>query len=85
MKYSIDEKQELLEKIQTKREEMTYYGQRLGLGASETIRCSQELDQLLNKYQAMQQSFFRFVKRNGESRVMSFVIMERKVLTESGK
>jgi hypothetical protein len=41
----------LLVKINQKRAEMISLGETLGLGAKETIECSQQLDQLLNQYQ----------------------------------
>lgn|GEM_PF-2110718 len=41
----------LMKKIQEKREEMIRLGSLMGLDAKETIQCSQELDQLLNRYQ----------------------------------
>ncbi|MCA1056649.1 aspartyl-phosphate phosphatase Spo0E family protein [Rossellomorea aquimaris] len=41
----------LLVKISQKRAEMISLGERLGLGAIETIECSQQLDELLNQYE----------------------------------
>jgi hypothetical protein len=41
----------LIVKINQKRSEMISLGKRLGLGANETIECSQQLDRLLNQYQ----------------------------------
>ncbi|WP_096202497.1 aspartyl-phosphate phosphatase Spo0E family protein [Bacillus sp. FJAT-45350] len=44
----MDNKEELEEIIEKKREEMIQVGITKGLTHSSTIRCSQELDQLLN-------------------------------------
>ncbi|WP_044337603.1 aspartyl-phosphate phosphatase Spo0E family protein [Rossellomorea aquimaris] len=41
----------LLLRINQKRSEMISLGENLGLCAAETVRCSQELDQLLNDYE----------------------------------
>ncbi|PFA69364.1 hypothetical protein CN378_04055 [Bacillus sp. AFS015802] len=41
----------LLLKISHKRSEMISLGEKLGLCAQETIKCSQQLDQLLNDYE----------------------------------
>ncbi|WP_175988599.1 aspartyl-phosphate phosphatase Spo0E family protein [Bacillus sp. Marseille-Q1617] len=48
----------LLVKINQKRAEMISLGGRLGLGAKETIDCSQQLDQLLNQYQQCDKSIY---------------------------
>ena len=40
----------LLMRINQKRSEMITLGENLGLCAEETIKCSQQLDQLLNDY-----------------------------------
>lgn len=37
--------------INSKRKEMIHLGLHKGLSAEETVRCSQELDELLNLYQ----------------------------------
>ena len=50
MYHSSRDQRIFLEKIQRKREEMFFLGDRYGLCASETIKCSSELDQLLNEY-----------------------------------
>ncbi|MCA1059394.1 aspartyl-phosphate phosphatase Spo0E family protein [Rossellomorea aquimaris] len=41
----------LLLRINQKRSEMISLGENLGLCAEETIKCSQQLDQLLNDYE----------------------------------
>ncbi|MFI8577240.1 MULTISPECIES: aspartyl-phosphate phosphatase Spo0E family protein [Rossellomorea] len=41
----------LLMRINQKRSEMIGLGESLGLCAAETIKCSQQLDQLLNDYE----------------------------------
>ncbi len=41
----------LLVKINRKRSEMIFLGEKLGLTAAETISCSQQLDRLLNEYE----------------------------------
>ncbi|MFC7784603.1 MULTISPECIES: aspartyl-phosphate phosphatase Spo0E family protein [unclassified Rossellomorea] len=41
----------LLMRINQKRSEMICLGENLGLCADETVRCSQQLDQLLNDYE----------------------------------
>ncbi|MCA1062146.1 aspartyl-phosphate phosphatase Spo0E family protein [Rossellomorea sp. AcN35-11] len=41
----------LLMRINQKRSEMISLGENLGLCADETVRCSQQLDQLLNDYE----------------------------------
>ncbi|WP_456278605.1 Spo0E family sporulation regulatory protein-aspartic acid phosphatase [Bacillus sp. AK128] len=46
--------EKLVEAIQVKREEMIRIGIAKGLRAEETIRCSQELDRLLNVYVIIQ-------------------------------
>ncbi|MGR3763635.1 Spo0E family sporulation regulatory protein-aspartic acid phosphatase [Rossellomorea sp. NS-SX7] len=48
----------LLVKINQKRAEMISLGDRLGLGAKETIDCSQQLDRLLNQYQECDKSIY---------------------------
>ncbi|MFS0638604.1 aspartyl-phosphate phosphatase Spo0E family protein [Mesobacillus foraminis] len=45
----------LLEQIQKKREEMIAIARETGLSSNETILCSQELDKLIYKYQALVQ------------------------------
>jgi hypothetical protein len=49
----------LLRNISKKREEMIHCANKTGLTSKETIRCSQELDKLLNQYQ-----FYMREKRN---------------------
>jgi hypothetical protein len=49
----------LLKHISKKREEMIDCAKKTGLTSNETIRCSQELDKLLNQYQ-----FYMREKRN---------------------
>ncbi|MDL4840995.1 aspartyl-phosphate phosphatase Spo0E family protein [Aquibacillus rhizosphaerae] len=46
-----NEKRILLTRINSKRNEMVKVGLLKGLTSKETIKCSQELDQLLNMYQ----------------------------------
>jgi stage 0 sporulation regulatory protein len=45
------EKEVLLKRINTKRKEMLYVAEMRGLRSKETVKCSQELDNLLNTYQ----------------------------------
>ncbi|MCT2537803.1 aspartyl-phosphate phosphatase Spo0E family protein [Aquibacillus koreensis] len=47
----------LLTKISSKRNEMIKVGLTEGLTSKETIRCSQELDQLLNMYEGNREKF----------------------------
>ncbi|EIJ81709.1 hypothetical protein PB1_02180 [Bacillus methanolicus PB1] len=43
--------QRMMKEIQHKREKMIDFAQKHGLTSERTIRCSQELDMLLNEYQ----------------------------------
>jgi Spo0E like sporulation regulatory protein len=50
----------LLVKINQKRAEMISLGENIGLGAKETIECSQQLDELLNQYQQCNKRAYSF-------------------------
>ncbi|XXM73308.1 aspartyl-phosphate phosphatase Spo0E family protein [Lysinibacillus sphaericus] len=50
----------LLVKINQKRAEMISLGENMGLGAQETIECSQQLDDLLNQYQKCTKRTYNF-------------------------
>ncbi|HLU22323.1 aspartyl-phosphate phosphatase Spo0E family protein [Lederbergia graminis] len=50
MHFSSKEQMRFLIRIQKKRELMCILGEVYGLNATETIKCSQELDALLNEY-----------------------------------
>ncbi|TLS38574.1 aspartyl-phosphate phosphatase Spo0E family protein [Pseudalkalibacillus caeni] len=45
----------LVKEIESKRQEMTNFVLRNGLHCSTTVKCSQELDVLLNQYEQLQQ------------------------------
>jgi hypothetical protein len=45
--------EQLMEKINKKRNEMINIGMSTGLHCEETIHCSQELDKLLNEYNSL--------------------------------
>lgn len=47
----LEKDNEILKKIELKRSEMIALVNKLGLSSSQAIKCSQELDNLLNKYQ----------------------------------
>lgn len=65
-----------LTKIQRKREEMFFLGEKYGLGADVTIDCSRELDQLLNDYYHTYQSSSS-AKTTSQTRKQSFVFFSK--------
>lgn len=76
MGYDRMEKQILLAKIQEKREEMFFIGNKHGLNAEETVTCSRELDQLLNEYYRNFQTGTAS-KKAGHARKKSFVLFSK--------
>jgi stage 0 sporulation regulatory protein len=49
--YSISRAEEMLEEIKAKRERMIEFADKHGFTGEETIKASQELDELINEYQ----------------------------------
>ncbi|MDE3838315.1 aspartyl-phosphate phosphatase Spo0E family protein [Bacillus methanolicus] len=71
-------KQRMMKEIQHKREKMIDSAQKHGLTSERTIRCSQELDMLLNEYQRTFQSRSNGNKVN-TTRKQIFVAMPKAV------
>lgn len=76
MGYCRKEQQILMAKIQEKREEMFFNGNKYGLTAEETVTCSRELDQLLNEYYRHFQAGAASQKA-GHARKKSFVLFPK--------
>ncbi|MBG9450062.1 aspartyl-phosphate phosphatase Spo0E family protein [Cytobacillus firmus] len=65
---------QLLTEIQQKREKMIETARRNGMASQETVRCSQELDQLIFEYQC-------FIKREKEQKKSMRVSFREMILS----
>ncbi|MGN7174681.1 transcriptional regulator [Paenibacillus sp. FSL R5-0490] len=65
---------QLLIEIQQKREKMIETARRNGMASQETVRCSQELDQLIFEYQC-------FIKREKEQKKRMRVSFRQMILS----
>jgi Spo0E like sporulation regulatory protein len=60
-------------RINQKRTEMISLGESLGLCAEETIKCSQQLDQLLNDYSKCTSDIFPFTFQESSSEFGQYI------------
>ncbi|MEK3855360.1 aspartyl-phosphate phosphatase Spo0E family protein [Cytobacillus sp. FSL H8-0458] len=65
---------QLLTEIQLKREKMIETARKKGMASQETVRCSQELDQLIFEYQC-------FIKREKEQKKSMRVSFRQMILS----
>ncbi|MDX8342869.1 aspartyl-phosphate phosphatase Spo0E family protein [Rossellomorea sp. YZS02] len=63
----------LLMRISQKRSEMISLGGSLGLCAEETIKCSQQLDQLLNDYEKCKHNVVPFTSQESSSEFGQYI------------
>ena len=63
----------LLKKINQKRSEMISLGETVGLSATETIECSQQLDQLLNQYERCSQKVINISLQDTPNEIGQFI------------
>jgi len=71
------EENKYLYRIQKKRQEMMELGKKLGLTHEKTVRCSQQLDSLMNEYEAYRKQHNARSSEMVIIREMSFILYEK--------
>jgi stage 0 sporulation regulatory protein len=71
------EENKYLYRIQKKRQEMMELGKKLGLTHEKTVQCSQQLDSLMNEYEAYRKQYNTRSSEMVIIREMSFILYEK--------